>query len=82
MLHELFDLGVCSFLRVGTAMLMPPAKLGDFVLADGAVRGEGASRRYAPLSCPAIADFDLGAALRAALVKRKVSSRAGIFRHL
>ncbi len=39
-LHELFDLGVRRFVRVGTAMVMPPAKLGDMVLADGAVRGE------------------------------------------
>ena len=28
-LHELFDLGVRTFIRVGTAMAMPPAKLGD-----------------------------------------------------
>ena len=29
-LHELFDLGVRRFVRVGTAMVMPPAKLGDW----------------------------------------------------
>src|ERR1700722_7369632 len=78
-LHELFDLGVRHFLRIGTAMVMRPAKLGDFVLADGAVRGEGTSRTYAPIGYPAIADFDLGAALRGALVKHNVSWRAGIF---
>src|ERR1700745_3802175 len=33
-LHELFDLGVRRFVRVGTAMVMPPAKLGDLLLAD------------------------------------------------
>ena len=78
-LHELFDLGVRNFLRIGTAMVMPPAKLGDFVLADGGVRGEGTSRTYAPIGYPAVADFDLGAALRAALAKHNVSWRAGIF---
>src|SRR5260370_17954013 len=26
-LHQLFDLGVLHFLRIGTAILMPPAKL-------------------------------------------------------
>jgi uridine phosphorylase len=78
-LHELFDLGVRHFLRIGTAMVMPPAKLGDFVLADGGVRGEGTSRTYAPIGYPAVADVDLGAALRAALSKRKASWRAGIF---
>ena len=66
-LHELFDLGVRTFLRIGTAMAMPPAKLGDFVLADGGVRSDGTSRTYAPIGYPAVADFDLGAALRAAL---------------
>ena len=78
-LHELFDLGVRLFLRVGTAMVMPPAKLGDFVLADGAVRGEGTSRTYAPIGYPAIADFDLGAALRGALSRHGARWRAGVF---
>ena len=78
-LHELFDLGVRLFLRIGTAMVMPPAKLGDFVLADGAVRGEGTSRTYAPIGYPAIADFELGAALRGALSKRGAPWRAGVF---
>jgi uridine phosphorylase len=78
-MHELFDLGVRSFLRIGTAMVMPPAKLGDFVVADGALRGEGTSRTYAPIGYPAVADFDLGAALRAALTGRNASWRAGIF---
>jgi uridine phosphorylase len=78
-LHELFDLGLRNFLRIGTAMVMPPAKLGDFVLADGAVRGEGTSRTYAPLGYPALADFDLSAALRAALIEQRAPWRAGIF---
>jgi uridine phosphorylase len=78
-LHELFDLGVRRFLRVGTAMVMPPAELGDFVVADGAFRGEGTSQAYAPLGYPAVADFDLGAALRAALIKRGRRWRAGLF---
>lgn len=78
-LHELFDLGVRRFLRVGTAMVMPPAKLGEFVLADGAVRGEGASRTYAPIGYPAVADFELGLALRNALARRGAPWRAGLF---
>ena len=81
-LHELFDLGVRTFLRVGTAMAMPPAKLGDFVLADGAFRDDGTSRTYAPLGYPAVADFDLGAALRAALETARVAVARGPVRHL
>ncbi len=45
--HELFDLGVRRFLRIGTAMVMPPAAVGDFVVADGAFRGDGTSGTYA-----------------------------------
>jgi uridine phosphorylase len=78
-LHELFDLGVRRFVRVGTAMVMPPAKLGDMVLADGAVRGEGTSLTYAPIGYPAVADFNLGVALRAALARRRAFWRAGLF---
>ena len=78
-LHELFDLGVRLFLRIGTAMTFPPARLGDFVLADGAVRGEGTSGSYAPIGYPAVADFELGAALRGALAKHGAPWRAGVF---
>ncbi len=51
-LHELYALGIRTFLRIGTAMALPPAKLGDFVLADGALRAEGTSPSYAPLGFP------------------------------
>lgn len=78
-LHELFDLGVRTFLRIGTAMVMPPAEVGDLVVADGAYRGEGTSRAYAPPGYPAVADFGLGVALRAALAKRGGRWRAGLF---
>jgi uridine phosphorylase len=78
-LHELFDLGVRRFLRIGTAMVTPPAAVGDFVVADGAYRGEGTSGSYAPPGYPAVADFDLGAVLRASLERRGCSWRAGLF---
>lgn len=78
-LHELFDLGVPRFLRIGTAMVMPPATVGDFVIADGAFRGDGTSATYAPPGYPAVADFDLGIALRASLEKRGGRWRAGLF---
>ena len=78
-LHELFDLGVRRFLRIGTAMVMPPASVGDFVVADGAFRGDGTSATYAPPGYPAVADFDLGVALRASLERRGGRWRAGLF---
>ena len=78
-LHELYALGIRTFLRIGTAMALPPAKLGDFVLADGALRAEGTSPSYAPLGFPAIADFDLNTELRALLKSSDKSWHAGIF---
>ncbi len=78
-LHELFDLGVRRFLRIGTAMVLPPASVGDFVVADGAFRGDGTSSTYAPPGYPAVADFDLGVALRASLERRGGRWRAGLF---
>ncbi|MBE2274840.1 MAG: nucleoside phosphorylase [Rhodobacteraceae bacterium] len=78
-LHELFAVGVRSFLRIGTAMAVPPAKLGDFVLADGAMRAEGTSNSYAPLGYPAIADHDLNTELRNLLAAAKRPWHAGIF---
>jgi uridine phosphorylase len=78
-LHELFDLGIRRFIRVGTAMAMPPAKLGDMLLADAAYSNDGTSRTYAPVGYPAVADFDLGVALRATLARRSLAWRAGLF---
>jgi uridine phosphorylase len=78
-LHELADLGVRCFLRIGTAMVGPPASLGDFVVADGALRGEGTSASYAPPGYPAVADHDLAAALRSRLSTGRRTWHAGVF---
>lgn len=78
-LHELYALGIRTFLRIGTAMAIPPARVGDFVLADGALRADGTSNSYAPLGYPAIADFDLNTALRRRLGDGGRTWHAGIF---
>ncbi|MBL0373852.1 nucleoside phosphorylase [Rhizobium sp. KVB221] len=78
-LHELHALGIRNFLRIGTAMAVPPAKLGDFVLADGALRTDGTSNSYAPLGFPAIADFDLNLVVREKLKSSGKTWHAGIF---
>jgi uridine phosphorylase len=78
-LHELHALGIRNFLRIGTAMAVPPAQLGDFVLADGALRADGTSNTYAPLGFPAIADFELNTAIRARLRSSGKPWHAGIF---
>jgi uridine phosphorylase len=78
-LHELHDLGVRTFLRIGTAMVAHPAVLGDFVVADGALRGEGTSATYASAGYPALADHDLAAALRVRLSRQERRWHAGVF---
>jgi uridine phosphorylase len=65
-LHELAELGVRCALRVGTVICVPPAELGDLVIADGALRAEHTSAAYASSGYPAVADHGLNVALRRA----------------
>lgn len=62
-LHELALLGVGCFLRLGTVLALPPARLGDLVLAEGAVRGESTSATYLAPTYPAVPDLALTRAL-------------------
>ena len=63
-MEELTNIGVDTFIRVGTcggiAMDVLP---GDVVVATGAVRFEHTSLEYAPLEFPAVPDFEIAAAL-------------------
>jgi uridine phosphorylase len=77
-LHELRQLGVGAFLRLGTVMALAPVAMGDMVIADGALRGESTSATYAPDGYPAVGDFELGAALRAAAGAAGVRWHAGL----
>jgi uridine phosphorylase len=77
-LHELHDIGVRTFLRLGTVMSLEPVELGDFVIADGAVREEATSAGYVPPGYPAVGDFELGRALRAAADDAGLPWHAGL----
>lgn len=77
-LHELRDLGVRTFLRVGTVMALAPVPMGALVIADGAVRAESTSGTYVPAGYPAVGDFGLGTALRAAADASGLPWHAGI----
>ncbi|HEX6547930.1 MAG TPA: nucleoside phosphorylase [Candidatus Dormibacteraeota bacterium] len=58
--EELCELGVHTFLRVGTCgAAQPEIKLGDLVIATGAVRSEGTPDGYVPKEYPAIAHPDV-----------------------
>jgi uridine phosphorylase len=62
--EELSELGVHTFLRVGTCgAAQPEIKMGDLVIAIGAVRSEGTPDGYVPKEYPAIASLDVVNAL-------------------
>src|SRR5256714_8846922 len=62
--EELSELGVHTFLRVGTCgAAQPEIKMGDLVIAIGAVRSEGTPDGYIPKEYPAIASLDVVNAL-------------------
>jgi uridine phosphorylase len=63
--EELCDIGVHTLVRVGTCgALQPGRRYGDVVIAQAAVRDEGTTAQYAPLSWPATASLDVVVALR------------------
>ncbi len=63
--EELYQLGVRTFIRVGTSGGMAlEVKAGDIVIVNGAIRAEGTSKEYLPIEFPAIANLDVTCALR------------------
>src|SRR5918994_4582940 len=62
--EELAQLGVRTFLRVGTTGgIQPNVAPGDVIVSTAAVRLDGASAHFAPLEYPAVADFECTTAL-------------------
>jgi uridine phosphorylase len=62
--EELSELGVHTFLRVGTCgAAQPEIKMGDLVIALGSVRSEGTPNGYIPVEYPAVASLDVVNAL-------------------
>jgi uridine phosphorylase len=62
--EELAQLGIRTFLRVGTTgSIQPHIQVGDVLVTTASVRLDGASLHFAPMSFPAVADFDCTTAL-------------------
>lgn len=58
--EELARIGVKAMIRIGSCGAMQPGiRLGDLILAAGAVRDDGASQAYVDLRYPAVADTEL-----------------------
>ncbi len=77
--EELAKCGADTFIRVGTAgAVSPKVKTGDVVIANAAVREEGTSIHYVPLSYPAAADLEVTNALVEAAKRLKVGYHIGV----
>ena len=81
MVEELSELGVHTFLRVGTCgAAQPEVKMGDLVIALGSVRTEGTPNGYVPTEYPAVASLDVVNALVAAASASGAPHHVGIIR--
>ena len=79
--EELAELGVHTFLRVGTCgAAQPEIKMGDLVIAIGSVRSEGTPDGYVPKEYPAIASLEVVNALVDAASAAGVPYHVGVIR--
>ena len=80
-IEELGELGAHTFLRVGTCgAAQPGIRMGELVIATGAVRSEGTPNGYVPLEYPAIADHRVVAACAEAAGAAGVEHHLGVIR--
>jgi uridine phosphorylase len=77
--EELAQLGVRTFLRVGTTgAIQPHIEPGDVIVSTGAVRLDGASGHFAPIEYPAVADFECTTALVTAARQQGLVPHIGV----
>ena len=76
-LHELADLGVTRFLRIGTAMYLSPAAPGDLMVSRDAIGFDGTSSAYVSGGGPYPANPALVETLQAAATARGRAIRTG-----
>lgn len=56
--EELAQLGISTFLRIGTTgAIQPHINEGEILISQASVRLDGASQHFAPLNFPAVSDF-------------------------
>ncbi|NOR44150.1 MAG: uridine phosphorylase [Candidatus Delongbacteria bacterium] len=77
--EELAALGIKNFIRIGTTgAIQPHIKIPSMIITTGAVRLDGASKHYAPIEYPAVADLELSNALVEAAKKNNIPYYTGI----
>ncbi|MBE3072677.1 MAG: uridine phosphorylase [Acidobacteria bacterium] len=78
-IDELAQLGVRTFIRVGTTgAIQPHVNVGDVVITTGAVRLDGASTHYAPIEYPAVACHGIVEALVRAATDTGTPAHVGV----
>ena len=78
-MEELAAIGADTFIRIGTCGGIDlDVQPGDVVVATGAVRYEHTSMEYAPIEFPAVPDFDVAAALKAASQELGYRTHVGV----
>ena len=76
--EELYELGVDTFIRVGTcATTSPVCSRGDVVIPQASVRMEGTANHYAPIEYPAVPDIQVLDALRKACDNLSLEAKVG-----
>ena len=79
--EELAAIGATTFIRMGTTgSIQSQVRFSDLVIATAAVRDEGTTPGYAPISYPAVADFELVSAMIDAARAANQRAHAGIVR--
>ncbi|MBD2813485.1 uridine phosphorylase [Xenorhabdus sp. Flor] len=77
--EELAQLGVRTFLRIGTTgAIQKNINVGDVLVTTAAVRLDGASLHFAPMEFPAVADFACTNALYAAAKASGATTHVGV----
>jgi uridine phosphorylase len=77
--EELTKIGAKTLIRVGTAgSLQRNIDMGELVIANSAVRADGASKAFMPVEYPAVADFEVTSTLVQAAKKLKKKAHVGI----
>lgn len=77
--EELVRIGVKAAVRIGSCgALQKGIGLGDLIIAEAAVRDDGASLAYVDSRYPAVADFDLLSALKKAAEQNGFPHHVGI----
>lgn len=78
-LEELKMIGADTFIRIGTCGGIDPSlEPGSLIIPTGAIRKDGTGREYVPIEFPAVANFELVSALKAAADKLGKSSALGV----